>query len=95
MVWYLARNLICAHWMLVRLFPKAKVETSEDERERDAEPHAEKGQHGGEGHCTRRMLAPDEEVEEETHAKHYAWVQHGRLWKGGKEGREREGGRRK
>ena len=27
----------------------------------------------------RRVFAPDEEIQEETHAKHHSWVKHGRL----------------
>lgn len=41
LVWHLARNLIGAHRMLVGLLAEAEVEAGEDERERDAEPHAE------------------------------------------------------
>ena len=48
----LARDLIGPHRVLVGLFPEAEVEPDKDEREGDAKPHAEKGQHGGEGNST-------------------------------------------
>lgn len=83
LIWYLSRDLVCAHRVLIGLLTKAKVESSKDERKGYAEPHAEQGQHGCEGNSTRRVLTPDEEVQEEAHAKHYAGVEHGSLREGG------------
>ena len=53
LVRHLSRDLIGAHGMLVGLLAKAKVEAGKDERKGDAKPHAEQGQHGGEGNGTR------------------------------------------
>ena len=85
MLWDLSWDLIGANWVLVGLLAEAKVESREDKRERDAEPHAEEGQHGGEGYSTRGVLAPDEEVQEEPHAKHNTGIEHGRLGEGGRD----------
>lgn len=51
LIWHLARNLIGPHRVLVGLLPKAEIEASKDEGKGDAEPHAEEGQHSGEGDC--------------------------------------------
>ena len=46
---HLPGDLIGAHGVFVSLLAEAKVEASKDEGEGDAEPHAQQGQHGGEG----------------------------------------------
>ena len=70
----LARNLIGSYRVLIWLLSITKVETRENKRERDPEPQAEEGQHGGEGNSSRGMFTPDEEVEKEPNSKYYAWI---------------------
>lgn len=89
---HLAWNLIGPHWVLIRLLPEAEVEASEDEGEGNAEPHAEEGQHGSEGDSSWGVLTPNEEIEEEPHAKYYAGIQHGSLVSVWVEEQERMGG---
>ena len=45
----LPRDLIGAHRVIIRLLPEAKVVAQVDQGHGDAKPHAQQGQHGGEG----------------------------------------------
>lgn len=82
LIWYLTRNLIGPHWVLIRLFSKSKVEAREYQRERNTKPQTEEGQHGGERDSSRWVFPPDEEVKEEPQPKHHTRVQRRRLgWK--------------
>ena len=70
----LPRNLVSAHGRLVCLFSESEVVACHDERERDAEPHAQNGDHGCERNRSGGLLAPDEKVEKETGAECDTWV---------------------
>ena len=77
LVGHLARYLIGAHRLRVRLLAVAEVVAEEHEGQRDAEDHGEQGDHGRERHRARRSLAPDEEVEQERGAEQYERVEEG------------------
>lgn len=49
LLWHLPRDLVGAHRVIVRLFAEAKVVSQVDQGHGDTEPHAQQGQHGGEG----------------------------------------------
>jgi len=55
-------DLIGSNGMLEGLFAESKVVAKVDEWQRDAEPEAEQGQHGGERDSSARVFSPDEEV---------------------------------
>lgn len=50
---HLPGDLVGAHRVVVRLLAEAKVVAQVYQRHGDAEPHAQQGQHGGEGHLRR------------------------------------------
>lgn len=49
LLWDLPRDLVGAHWVVIGLFAEAEVVAQVDQGQGDTEPHAEQGQHGGEG----------------------------------------------
>lgn len=55
--------------MFIWLFPEAKVEPSEGEREWYSKPQTQQNQHGSEGDGSRRAYTPDEEIEDKTRPK--------------------------
>lgn len=59
----LARNLVGADGVLNPLSLESKVGADHGERRRDKEPHENEGNHGSEGHGTRRASRNEEEVE--------------------------------
>ena len=59
------------------LLPVAKVVAKVHQGQGDSEPHGGNSKHGGEGDRATRVLAPDEEVDKETDAKHYTRVEGG------------------
>lgn len=54
-------DLVGPHRVVVRLFAEAEVVAQVDQRHGDPEPHAEQGQHGGEGDLQRRK-SPNAEI---------------------------------
>ena len=81
MIIYLFRdlswNLVGPDRLFIRLFPVSKVVANVDEGQGDAEPHGAHGEHGCEGDSAARVLAPDEEVDEDTKREDDARVQGG------------------
>jgi hypothetical protein len=65
--------------MLEGLFAVSKVVAEVDQGQRYAEPETKQRQHGGEWNGTARVLAPDEEVQEEARAEYDSRVQSGGL----------------
>lgn len=65
----LARDLVRAHGVLGGGLLEAEVAPDEDERDRDAEPQEDQGEHGAEGDGPRGLLPPDEAVEDEEGAE--------------------------
>jgi hypothetical protein len=65
--------------MLEGLFTVSKIVAEVDQGQRYAEPETKQRQHGGERHGTARVLAPDEEVQEEAGAEDDSRVQSGGL----------------
>mmetsp|Transcript_56199 Transcript_56199/g.133436 ORF Transcript_56199/g.133436 Transcript_56199/m.133436 type:complete len:338 (-) Transcript_56199:1076-2089(-) len=62
---YLARDLVGADGELDGLLAEPEVGACHHQRRRDAQPHAEEGEEGAEGHGARRLLPPDEQVQHE------------------------------
>ena len=73
----LPRNLVGSHRLLIGLLPVAEVVPDVNEGQRDAEPHGSHRQHGGEGDGSGRVLAPDEEVDEDPERENDAGVEGG------------------
>jgi hypothetical protein len=61
--------------MLIRLLPVAEKVSDVDEGQGDAEPHSAHAEHGSEWDSAARVLAPDEEIDEDAHSKDQAGVQ--------------------
>lgn len=65
--------------MLEGLLTVSEVVAKVDQGQRYAEPETKKRQHGGEWNGSARVLAPDEEVQEEAGAEDNTRVQSGGL----------------
>jgi len=52
LLWDLARDLICPHWVFIRLLTETKVKPSKHQWKRDPKPQAQQCHHGGERHCS-------------------------------------------
>eukprot|EP00983_Pelagomonas_calceolata_P083331 1156138-Pelagomonas_calceolata.AAC.21 len=68
----LARDFVGAHRVLGGRLLVAKVGADEHKGHGDAEPQEAEGKEGAEGHGTRGLLAPDEDVEAEEDAEAHA-----------------------
>jgi len=75
---YLSGNLVGSNGLLVRLFAVAKVVAHVDQGQRNAEPHGAHAEHGGERDGAGGVLAPDEQVDEETEREDDARIENGR-----------------
>lgn len=50
LLWDLARDLICPHWVFIRLLTETKVKPSKHKWKGDPKPQAQQCHHGGERH---------------------------------------------
>mmetsp|Transcript_1437 Transcript_1437/g.3455 ORF Transcript_1437/g.3455 Transcript_1437/m.3455 type:complete len:327 (+) Transcript_1437:29-1009(+) len=73
----LARNLVDPGGVLNRLLAVAKKGTHERQWSRDAEPHEEEGKESAKGDSSRRLLAPNENIEDKENGEGDAGKQHG------------------
>ena len=62
---HLPWDLISSNRLFVGLLAVSEVVSDVDERQGDPEPHGAHRQHCREGNCAARVLAPDEEVDED------------------------------
>mmetsp|Transcript_7162 Transcript_7162/g.17807 ORF Transcript_7162/g.17807 Transcript_7162/m.17807 type:complete len:271 (+) Transcript_7162:528-1340(+) len=73
----LPRDLVCAHGVLHGLLPKPEIRAEEDQGRGDAQPHAEEREQGAERYGARRLLPPDEEVQDEEDGEADTGEKHG------------------